>query len=154
VNTLPDPYQQPVTRHLQYGQQYAQAPLSGPVELYGERAAVVYVPNAYGEMVPMLKHQLPAPMERTPPRDLTPQPLIDPRAQVVAAGGVFAAGAGWGIGQALSAVAGIGSGALMWLAIAIVAARVAPALGRGNTVTNNTTITNNNRWWGKSNTSN
>lgn len=124
---------------------------AAPLNLYGERPAIVYVPDAYGQMVPMLRDQAPAPMKRTPPRDLTPQPLIDPRAQVLAAGGVFAAGAGWGIGQALSALAGAGTGVLMWVAIAIVAAKMAPAVGR-TTVTHNTTITNENRWFGKSST--
>ncbi|MDX3343718.1 hypothetical protein PV409_37850 [Streptomyces sp. ME02-6979.5a] len=120
-----------------------------PLTPYGERPAIVYVPDAYGQMVPMLRDHAPAPMQPTPPRDLTPQPLIDPRAQVIAAGGVFAAGAGWGVGQALSALAGLGSGALMWLAIAIVAAKMAPAVSRTSNVTN---VTNTNRWFGKSTT--
>lgn len=149
MSTLPEPYQQTPVVHPAAVYQPA------PLDLrHVDRPAIVYIPNAYGEMVPMLRDLAPAPMERTPPRDLSPQPLIDPRAQVLAAGGVFAAGAGWGIGQALSALAGIGSGALMWLAIAIVAAKMAPAVGRTSTVTNNTTITNTNRWFGKSTTHN
>lgn len=151
MNTLPDPYQQHPVVHpaaVWPAQQTA------PMELYTEHHGVVWVPDAYGRLVPMPKSMAPAPVQRTPPRDLTPQPLIDPRAQVIAAGGVFAAGAGWGIGQALSALAGIGTGALMWLAIAIVAAKMAPAVGRTTTITNTTTVSNENRWFGKSATHN
>ncbi|MEU9616930.1 hypothetical protein AB0D56_36220 [Streptomyces sp. NPDC048209] len=148
MSTIPEPYQQhPVVHPAAVWTSQQDAPL-----VPYERPRIVYVPDAYGQMVPMLHHQAPAPTQRTPPRDLTPQPLIDPRAQVLAAGGVFAAGAGWGIGQALSALAGIGTGALMWLAIAIVAAKMAPAVGRTTTVTN-TTVTNTSRWFGKSSSS-
>jgi hypothetical protein len=133
---------------------WPQTPLSGPVELAAERPPIAYVPDPHrpGQSVAIDARLLQAPVVHQP-RDLTPQPLIDPRAQLVAAGGVLAAGTGWGIGQALSALAGIGSGALMWLAIAIVALKVAPALGRGSvTTTNNVTVTNNNRLLGRSHT--
>lgn len=130
-----------------------QAPLAGPVELYGEADPVVWVPDAYGQMVPMRRSAAPAAMQPMPPRDLTPQPLLDPRAQCIAAGGVFAAGAGWGVGQVVSAVAGLGTGALMWLAIAIVACKVAPAAMSRTTIQNTTHVTNTNRgFFGRSTT--
>ncbi|MFD6235938.1 hypothetical protein ACFWO4_21020, partial [Streptomyces diastaticus] len=87
-------------------------------------------------------------------RDLTPAPLIDPRAQRIAAGGVLAAGAGYGggqllvgAGQVVSALAGLGS-VVMWVAIAVVAARLAPGLGGGRGTVHHTTVTT--RWWGRS----
>ncbi|MEU2149305.1 hypothetical protein ABZ741_34035 [Streptomyces globisporus] len=123
-----------------------------PLHPYTERPAIVYVPDAYGQMVPMLRDHAPAPMQPAPPRDLTPHPLIDPRAQVIAAGGVLAAGAGWGVGQALSALAGLGSGALMWLAIALVAWKMAPAAMGRTTIQNTTNVTNKNRGFGRSTT--
>ncbi|WP_209446222.1 hypothetical protein [Streptomyces sp. MZ04] len=83
------------------------------IELYGEHDPVVYVPNAYGEMVPMRKSQAPVPMQAPPPRDLTPQPLFDPLAQRMAGAGIGAgsagAGIGWGIGQAAAGIATIGT---------------------------------------------
>lgn len=126
---------------------------AGPVETYVSPGPVVWVPDAYGRLVPMPKDLAPAAVQATPARDLTPQPLIDPLAQRVVASGVFAAGAGWGVGQVVSAFAGISSGLIMWLAIAIVAARVGG--GRGtSTVHNETTVHNHNRWWGQSRTTN
>jgi hypothetical protein len=140
-----------VAPHYQMPLSY-ETPASGPVHLYAERPAIVWEPDAYGRMVPMPKDRASAPLQRPEPRDLSPQPLIDPRAQYLAAGGVFAAGTGWGVGQALNALAGLGTGALMWLAIAIIAMKLAPAVGRSTTVTNHTHVTYNNRWFGKSNT--
>ena len=166
MNTLPEPYQQPYAD--QAGQPLPgwptipETPLTGPVELYGERQTIKYVPDAYGRMVPMLADQVAPLPERTPARDLTPGKLLDPGAQKIAAGGILAAGAGWGGGQLLlgagqfvSALAGAGT-LLLWVAVAIVASRVAPALlGAGRTTVNNTTnnhVTNENRWLGRSHT--
>ncbi|MEU2086783.1 hypothetical protein ABZ569_33555 [Streptomyces albus] len=129
-----------------------QAPAADLVQLHAERDPVVWVPDAYGQMVPMRRSQAPAPAAPLPPRDLTPPPLFDPRAQRIAAGGVLAAGTGWGIGQAVSALAGLGAGALMWLAIALVVWRAAPAALSRTTVEHHTHVTNNNRWLGRSNT--
>ncbi|MEV5440801.1 hypothetical protein AB0K80_33080 [Streptomyces sp. NPDC052682] len=143
------PYDVDVTPHYRLP---LQAPATGPVELYDERDPVVWVPDAYGQMVPMRRSQAPAPVQPTPPRDLSPQPLFDPRAQRIAAGGILAAGTGWGVGQALNALAGLGAGALMWLAIAILACKLAPAAMSRTTVENHTHVTNNNRWFGRSNT--
>lgn len=135
---------------LAHATPFYQMPLSyqaGPVD---ERPAVVWVPDAYGRMVPMPKDPITA-MQPITPQQVTPQPpLLDPRAQRIAAGGLLAAGAGWGVGQVLNAFAGIGSGALMWLAIAIVATKLAPAMARTTTITNTTNVTSYNRWFGKS----
>ncbi|MER5916439.1 hypothetical protein ABT124_40135 [Streptomyces sp. NPDC001982] len=90
----------------------------------------------------------------TPPRDLTPQPLIDPLAQRIAATGVGAGAAGWGGGQLLmgasqliSALAGVGSAAFA-IALLLLAAKVSGA-GQSRKTVN---ITNNNRWGGRSST--
>ena len=123
---------------------------------FGEREPVVYVLDAYGRSVPMLKSQLPTP-QPTPSRDLTPQPLIDHKAQRLAAGGMLAAGAGWGVGEALNAAAGLGTGSLIAIAALATIWKVGPAMGRKttNNITNTTTVnaTNTSRWFGKSTTS-
>jgi hypothetical protein len=117
------------------------APTRAAVELAAEREPVVWVPDAYGRMVPMPKHLASAPMPRPEPRDLTPLPLLDPLAQrFVGAGiggGALAAGVGYGVGQMLTAFAGIGSGAMLWLAVIVVALRTPARVmtgGRGSTV--------------------
>nr|WP_012901752.1 hypothetical protein [Streptomyces sp. Y27]ADA71999.1 hypothetical protein pWTY27_7 [Streptomyces sp. Y27] len=131
-----------------------EAPLTGTVQLR-EDQAVVYVPGPGGQMVAVLREHLPTAPVVHQPRDLTPAPLIDPRAQRIAAGGVLAAGVGYGggqllvgAGQVVSALAGLGS-VVMWVAIAVVAARLAPGLGGGRgPVHHHTTVTT--RWWGRS----
>ncbi|MEO3844493.1 hypothetical protein [Streptomyces sp. B22F1] len=104
------------------------APEPTGVELARERGPVVWVPDAYGRMVPMPKHLAPAPMTRPEPRDLTPLPLLDPIAQrFVAAGvggGALSAGVGWGISEVVSAAAGFSSGTVMWIALAVIAWRM------------------------------
>ncbi|MEV7050689.1 hypothetical protein [Streptomyces anulatus] len=133
------------------------APATGTVQLRTEQAGtVVYVPGPDGSMVAVLREHLPTAPTIYQPRDLTPQPLFDPRAQRIAAGGLLAGGTGWGAGQLLlgagqlvSAAAGLGS-LVMWAAIAVVASRIAPAVlggGRPSTV-HNTTV--HNRWFGRS----
>ncbi|WP_069815330.1 hypothetical protein [Streptomyces sp. TP-A0874] len=117
------------------------APAPAAVELAAERGPVVWVPDAYGRMVPMPKHLAPPPMARPEPRDLTPLPLLDPTAQRLMGagigGGALAAGVGYGIGEAVNALAGLGSGALVWIALAVLAWRTparAMTGGRGSTV--------------------
>ncbi|MER6539693.1 hypothetical protein ABT215_39120 [Streptomyces sp900105755] len=119
-----------------------QAPAPAAVELAAERGPVVWVPDAYGRMVPMPKHLAPPPMPMPAPRDLTPLPLLDPIAQRFLAaglgGGALAGGTGYGIGEVINAAAGFGSGAAMWIALAVLAWR-APARAltdgrRGSTV--------------------
>ncbi|OAR26189.1 hypothetical protein A8W25_12125 [Streptomyces sp. ERV7] len=108
---------------------------------YGERQPVVWVPDAYGRMVPMPKHLAPAPIAPSEPRDLTPMPLLDPIAQrfmgAGLGGGALAAGVGYGVGEVISAAAGISGGALVWVAVIVVALRTparAISGGKGGTV--------------------
>lgn len=133
------------------------APVTGVVQLHGEQqGAVVYVPGPGGQMVAVLREHLPTSPVVYQPRDLTPLPLLDARAQRLAAGGLLAGGVGFGGGQllaglgtAVSALAGLGS-VVMWVAVAVVASRIAPAvLGTGRpTTVHHTTVTN--RWFGRS----
>lgn len=124
---------------------------------FGQREPVVYVLDAYGRSVPMLKAHYQPQTDPTPPRDLEPRG-VDPKAQRLAAGGVLAAGAGWGVGEAVNAAAGLGTGSLIALAALVVAWKVGPAIGRKtvNHVTNTTTLnvnaTNTSRWFGRSTT--
>lgn len=144
----------------------APRPLSGPVQLHGERhqehhEAVVWVPDAYGRMVPVSRTQADAMLALVPataPRDLTPQPLIDSCAQVVLAAGVgtgvAAAGVGYGLGQVLAPLAAIASGTGLWalafLAVVGAATRRTPAQNTTYVTHTHTTAT----WWGKASTSN
>jgi hypothetical protein len=114
--TLPEPYQ----RYAQPGQPTVHT----AVELAADRDPVVYVPDAYGQMVPMRRSQLPNAPVRTEPRDLTPEPLLDPVAQrLVGAGvggGILLWGGGQfliGAGQLLSSLSGVGA-LLFFLALA------------------------------------
>ncbi|TXS40168.1 hypothetical protein EAO75_34745 [Streptomyces sp. uw30] len=118
------------------------APGPAAVELAAERGPVVWVPDAYGRMVPMPKHLAPLPMALPEPRDLTPLPLVDPIAQrflgAGLGGGALAAGVGYGIGEIVNAATGFGTGAAMWIALAVLAwrmpARSIASDGRGSTV--------------------
>lgn len=104
--SVPEKYQ----RYVEAGEVGVVRPRA--VELHGEGDPIVYIPDAYGQLVPMRKSQAPQPMVRPEPRDLTPQPLFDPLAQRMAGAGVGAgaagAGIGWGIGQAAAGIATIG----------------------------------------------
>ncbi|WP_098020500.1 hypothetical protein [Streptomyces sp. b62] len=136
------------------------APVTGTVQLHGEQAGtVVYVPGPGGQMVPVLREHLPTAAPAVyQPRDLTPQPLLDPRAQRLAAGGLLVGGAGWGAGQlllgagqVLSAAAGLGS-IVMWAAVAVVASRLGPALLGTARATTTVHVTNRASWFGRSTT--
>ncbi|MFB4196305.1 hypothetical protein [Streptomyces carpaticus] len=102
----------------------------GPLEPAPASEPMVWVPGPGNGFVAVPRSLLPADYF-TPPAP-TPAPparggiaaSIDPRAQVIAAGGVFAAGTGWGIGQVLSAFAGLGTAGLAALALAAVVARM------------------------------
>ncbi|MBZ9637912.1 hypothetical protein [Streptomyces sp. PSKA30] len=117
------------------------APDPAAVELAAERGPVVWVPDAYGRMVPMPKHLAPPPMPMPEPRDLAPLPLLDPIAQrflgAGLGGGALSAGIGYGIGEVINAAAGLGTGTAMWIALAVLAWRTpvrAISGGRGSTV--------------------
>ncbi len=131
-------------------------PPPAPVQVYDQRR-VVYVPDALdpSRSVAVDIRDL-QPTAVQPPRDLTPQPLMDPFAQRILAaglgGGAFAAGAGWGTAAAVGGIAGIGTGTLFWLTCLALAVRL-PRVGRGGTrITNTTHVTNHNRWFGGSRT--
>ncbi|HSE05960.1 MAG TPA: hypothetical protein VLK35_17565 [Methylomirabilota bacterium] len=135
-------------------QRYAHPPVVHPaeVELYDDRDPVVWIPGAYGEMVPVRKSQAPAAVQGLPPRDLTPQPLIDPLAQRLLAGGlgVGAAGAGlgFGLGQLAAGFALMGTSGLALLVGLLLAAGM-----RGGQVTHvRQEVHQHARWFGKNHT--
>jgi hypothetical protein len=160
VNRLPAPYQQPNATtagqptHTPYTP--ATRPTNNAIELYDERPAVVYVPSAEDPRVMVaVPKQYVQPMQALPARDLTPQPLLDPMAQRMigagVGGGAFAAGVGYGVGQAMTGLAGVTSGGLFWLAVIILALKL-PSAGRGTggPTTFNTTHVHQ-KWLGKTN---
>jgi hypothetical protein len=122
------------------------------VELYDEADPVVWIPGAYGEMVPVRKSQAPAAVQALPPRDLAPQPLFDPLAQRLLAGGlgVGAAGAGlgFGFGQLAAGLALMGTSGLALLVGLLLAAgmRGRPSVHVRQEVHNHA------RWFGRNTT--
>lgn len=139
---LPEPYQR-----------YAHPPVVAPaeIELHAEQDPVVWIPGAYGEMVPVRKSQAPA-MMQAPPRDLSPQPLVDPLAQrMVGAGigaGVAGAGIGWGVGQAAAGIATAGgtTAVVVMLALWLLARAGRPSVQVRQEVHNHA------RWFGRNTT--
>jgi hypothetical protein len=109
-----------------------------------EQVRVVYVQSATDPSVSVpVDARLLQPAERTPERNLTPQPLIDPIAQRLGCGALLAVAvgvAGWLLFTPWAAVC-IGS-----IAVIVVALRL-PAGRRGGDTIN---VTNHNRWWGRS----
>ncbi|MFD5319347.1 hypothetical protein [Streptomyces sp. NPDC127098] len=136
-------------------QTYAQPqPTAAPataIELAAERG-VVWVPDAYGRgMVPITRDLAPAMPEPTPPRDLTPEPLIDPRAQILVGGGAGIGLASFGIAHLVSALTAFGTAGLAATALLILAAKMPGrrATGGGDThITQHITATG---WFGKPN---
>ncbi|MFI7274110.1 hypothetical protein [Streptomyces sp. NPDC049879] len=94
---------------------------------------IAWVPDAFGRMVPMPRDFTPPMPARTEPRDLTPAPIIDPRAQILIGGGLGASATGWGIGQMLSALAGVSGGLLLGVALLLIAAKLPRRTGQGDT---------------------
>ncbi|MGW9461263.1 hypothetical protein ACWG5N_35575 [Streptomyces globisporus] len=140
----------------------ATAPLTGPVQLHADRVlhaqeqseTVVWVPDAYGRMVPVSRTHADALIAAVPatlPRDLTPQPLVDSRAQVVLAAGVgtgaAAAGIGYGLGQVIAPLAAFASSGALW-ALALVAV-IGAAVRRPPQTTTHVTNHVDARWWGR-----
>ncbi|MFH9070253.1 hypothetical protein [Streptomyces alboflavus] len=115
------------------------APLA-PAQTGIERQPVVWVPDAYGRMVPMPKHLAPPPVLASEPRDLSPLPLLDPVAQRLIGGGIgggaLSAGVGYGTGQAISAAVGFTSGAGLWLVLLFLLVLRAPAVAEGGSTVN------------------
>ena len=125
------------------------------VELYGERR-VAYVQSADNPNVSVaIDARLLTPPAVYQPRDLSPQPLLDPMAQRMGCagigGGAFAAGVGWGAAQVLSAAASSITG-LAVLAAILVAARAIGSRGGGTHIHNEQHVHNHNRWFGRSTT--
>jgi hypothetical protein len=125
----------------EHSQRYAQPTGQRPihpahVELRAERPAVAWVPSAENPsvMVPVLKEYV-QPMPMPQPRDLTPQPVLDPLAQRMLAGGVgvgaAGAGVGFGLNQLAAGIALMGSSGLAILAALLLAAGTV----RGRSVT-------------------
>ncbi|WP_051790093.1 hypothetical protein [Streptomyces sp. NRRL S-1022] len=113
-------------------QRYAPAVEQRPVhpagvELRAERPAVAWVPSGADPnvMVPVLREYV-QPMPMPAPRDLTPQPLFDPLAQRMLAGGVgvgaAGAGVGFGLHELAAGVALMGTSGLAMLAALLLAA--------------------------------
>lgn len=127
MSAVPEQYQ----RYAQTGPR----PLYGGIELYGDTDPIVHVPDPYrpDRFIEVRRSAL-QPATRTPPRDLTPQPLFDPLAQrMVGAGvgtGAAAAGVGWGIGQAAAGIATIGTatGVVVMLALWLLARAGRPSV--------------------------
>lgn len=118
MSALPEPYQKyaaPRGQHTVHPRE---------VELYEDADPIVHVPDPYNPtaFVAVRRSQL-QPATPTPPRDLAPQPLIDPLAQRMVGGGVLGAGVGWGAAQVFSAIAGAGTG-LLAFALLLLAARM------------------------------
>ncbi|MEU8756234.1 hypothetical protein AB0C88_37680 [Streptomyces chartreusis] len=146
MSALPEQYQR-------YAQPLGQRPVQpAEIQLYDEQDPVVWIPGAYGEMVPVRKSQAPAPMPLPPARDLTPLPLLDPVAQRMIGGGVgigaAGAGLGWGAGQMFAGVALMGTSGLLLLLGLLLAAGM-----RGRSVVNvHQEVHNYNRWFGRNTT--
>lgn len=135
-------------------QRYAHPPVVTPseVELHAEQDPVVWIPGAYGEMVPVRKSQAPAPVPSSPVRDLTPQPLIDPLAQRLLAGGLgvgaAGAGVGFGLGQLAAGLALMGSSGFALLVGLLLSAGM-----RGGSVTHvRQEVHNHAKWFGRNET--
>jgi hypothetical protein len=145
-------------RYRHYAEPVDEQPLTGPVELYGEREAVVWVPGAYGGMVPVRKSQAPAPMQLATPRDLAPQPVVDPTAQRLLGAGVGGGVLLWGGGKFLAGASDLvsslsGGGALLFF-LALVCARAAFA-GRGGSYVHHVQNTHvHQKWLGRTNITN
>jgi hypothetical protein len=146
MSALPERYQR-------YAQPLGQQPVQPcEIELYGEADPVVLVPDPYdpNRSVAVRRSML-QPMVRPEPRDLAPQPLLDPVAQRLLGGGVGSGVALWGGGHFLAGagqfVSGLtGMGALLFF-LAIVGARAALMGGRGGTYIHNEQHTHVDKRW-------
>lgn len=99
------------------------------VELYDESDPIVHVPDPYdpNRSVAVRRSSL-QPVIPAAPRDLTPQPLLDPTAQRLLGGGIgigaAGAGLGFGFGQLAAGLALMGTSGLAILVGLLLAARV------------------------------
>lgn len=110
MSALPEQYQ----RYAAQGQRPIHP---AEIELYEDRDPIVLVPHPDNpqEYVRVRRSAL-VTATPTPPRDLTPQPLLDPLSQRFIAGGVgigvAGAGVGWGAGQMFTGIAMMGGSGL------------------------------------------
>lgn len=147
MSALPEQYR----RYAQPGQQPVHL---HAIELHAEADPIVLVadPDDPQGFVRVRRSAL-YPATPTPPRDLTPQPLLDPQAQRILAGGISigaaGAGVGWGFGQMAAGVAMMGgSGLAILLGLLLAAGAVR---GRGS-VHVHQEVHNHNRGFGRSTT--
>ena len=145
MSGLPEQYQ----RYAQLGQPAVQ-PYA--IELYDETDPIVHVPDPYdpNRSVAVRRSQL-QPTARPEPRNLAPQPLIDPLAARMAGAGIgvgaAGAGVGWGIGQAAAGIAAMGGVAAVVAMLALWL--LARAGGRGGT---RIEVHNHASWFGRNTT--
>jgi hypothetical protein len=136
-------------------QRYTHPPVVMPaeVELYAERPPIAWVADplnpARSVAIDARLIQRPEPV---PPRDLSPQPLFDPLAQRLLAGGLSVgaagAGVGFGLGQLAAGLALMGTSGLALLVGLLLAAGA-----RGGRVTHvRQEVHNHARWFGKTHT--
>jgi len=126
-------------RYQSYAQPAGQRVLQPrEVELYDEHDPIVHVADPYdpNRSVAVRRSQL-QPMQPVQPRDLTPQPVLDPVALRLLGGGVGGGVLLWGGGQFLvgagqfvSALSGVG---VLLFFLALAGARVLLPGGRGGT---------------------
>lgn len=145
MSSLPEQYQR-------YAQPRQCAARHGEIELSAERDPIVWVEDAYGQSVPMRRSQVPT-VVRPESRDLAPQPLLDPLAQRLLAGGlgVGAAGAGlgFGLGQLAAGIALMGSSGLALLVGLLLAASMR---GSGQVTHVRQEVHNHAKWFGRNTT--
>jgi hypothetical protein len=128
MSALPEQYRKYAAPH---GQHHTVQPAA--IELYDDADPIVHVVDPYNpnQSIAVRRSAL-LPVQPTPARDLTPQPLFDPLAQRMAGGGVGAgaagAGIGWGIGQAAAGIATIGGTTAL---VAMLALWLLARAGRG-----------------------
>lgn len=110
MSALPEQYQ----RYAAQGQRSIHP---AEIELYEEADPIVHVPDPYNpnRSIAVRRSAL-VPATPTPPRDLAPQPVLDPLSQRFIAGGVgigaAGAGVGWGAGQMFTGIAMMGGSGL------------------------------------------
>lgn len=154
TSNLPEQYR----RYVRTAVEQELQPVSGPVELYDEREPVVWIPGAYGGMVPVRKSQAPAPMQLSAPRDLSPQPLLDATAQRLLGGGLGGGVLLWGGGKFLAGASDFvsslsGMGALLFF-LALAGGRALLMGGRGGYVHNEQHTHVTQKWFGRTNVTN
>ena len=158
MSALPERYRP--YAHQAAGQQHQPTAIyqPQPIDRYDESPPIAWVADPYNPARSVaVDARLIQRTEPAPPRDLSPQPLLDPVAQrwLGAGVGVGAAGAGvgWGLGQLAAGIALMGTAGVAILAGLLLAA----ASMRGRSITNihneaHTHVTQ--KWLGRTNVTN